>query len=83
MCIFGTSGAGKSFFTKLMILRYAILNLEQYIIDPDREYTILGENLNGTVIKLGPSSKTYVNVLDIREESLEEKSRRIFSNKNR
>ena len=72
MCIFGTSGAGKSFFTKLMILRYAILNLEQYIIDPDREYTILGENLNGTVIKLGPSSKTYVNVLDIREESLEE-----------
>ena len=72
MCIFGTSGAGKSFFTKLMILRYAILNLEQYIIDPDREYTILGENLNGTVIKVGPSSKTYVNVLDIREESLEE-----------
>lgn len=72
MCIFGTSGAGKSFFTKLMILRYAILNLEQYIIDPDREYTILGENLNGTVIKLGPSSKTYVNVLDIRQESLEE-----------
>ena len=72
MCIFGTSGAGKSFFTKLMILRYALLGLEQYIIDPDREYTSLGKNLNGTVIKLGPSSNTYINILDIREESLEE-----------
>ena len=54
MCIFGTSGAGKSYFTKLMILRYALLGLEQYVIDPDREYTKLAEKLDGTVIKLGP-----------------------------
>ena len=72
MCIFGTSGAGKSYFTKLMILRYALLGLEQYIIDPDREYTKLGKELNGTIIKLGPGSSTYINILDIREESLEE-----------
>lgn len=72
MCIFGTSGAGKSYFTKLMILRYALIGLEQYVIDPDREYTNLATNLNGTVIRLGPSSSTYINILDIRKESLEE-----------
>ncbi len=36
MCIFGTSGAGKSFYTKLLILRYRILGIEQYVIDPER-----------------------------------------------
>ena len=72
MCVFGTSGAGKSFFIKLLILRYRLLGLEQYIIDPDREYTKLCEELNGTILKIGPSSSTYINVMDIREESIEE-----------
>lgn len=72
MCIFGISGSGKSFFTKLMILRQALYGIEQYIIDPEREYTKLSENLNGTIIKIGPSSKTYINIMDIREDSLED-----------
>ena len=67
MCVFGTSGAGKSFYIKLLILRYRILGLEQYVIDPDREYSNLAENLNGSIIKLGPTSKTYINIFDIRE----------------
>ena len=29
MCIFGTSGAGKSFYTKLLILRYRLMGIEQ------------------------------------------------------
>lgn len=37
LSIFGTSGAGKSFYTKLIILRYRLLGIEQYIIDPERE----------------------------------------------
>ncbi len=72
MCIFGTSGAGKSFYTKLLILRYRLLGIEQYVIDPEREYINLAKELNGIEIKIGPSSKSYINVLDIREESLEE-----------
>ena len=68
MCIFGTSGAGKSFYTKLLILRYRLLGIEQYIIDPEREYNNLCENLNGTLLKIGPGSNTYINVFDIREE---------------
>ena len=72
MCIFGTSGAGKSFYTKLLILRYRLVGIEQYVIDPEREYSNLAKTLHGAEIKIGPSSQTYVNILDIRQESLEE-----------
>ena len=72
MCIFGTSGAGKSFYTKLLILRYKLLGIKQYIIDPDREYNNICKELEGTLIKIGPTSETYINVLEIRKESIEE-----------
>ncbi len=72
MCIFGTSGAGKSFYTKLLILRYKLLGIKQYIIDPDREYNNICKELDGTLIKIGPTSETYINVLEIRKESIEE-----------
>ena len=72
ICIFGTSGAGKSFYTKLLILRYKLLGIKQYIIDPDREYNKICEKLNGVEIKLGPTSDTYINVLEIRKERIED-----------
>ena len=72
ICIFGTSGAGKSFYTKLLILRYKLLGVSQYIIDPEREYNHLCNSLRGTQIKIGPNSNTYINVFEIRKESLEE-----------
>ena len=72
ICIFGTSGAGKSFYTKLLILRYKLLGIKQYIIDPEREYNNLCKELRGTEIKIGPTSNTYINVLEIRKESIEE-----------
>ena len=72
ICIFGTSGAGKSFFTKLQILRNWLLGIEQYVIDPEREYEKICNNLNGTIFKIGPSSETYINIFDIREESIED-----------
>lgn len=81
MCIFGTSGAGKSFYTKLLILRYRLLGMEQYIIDPEREYNILCENLNGTLLKIGPGSNTYINIFDIRKESIEEDEEGYLANK--
>ena len=81
MCIFGTSGAGKSFYTKLLILRYRLLGIEQYIIDPEREYVNLCKNLNGTLLKIGPGSDTFINVFDIREESIEDDEQGYLANK--
>ena len=72
ICIFGTSGAGKSFYTKLLILRYRLMGIKQYIIDPEREYVSLSEKLKGTRIIIGPNSNTYINILEIRKESIED-----------
>ena len=72
IAIFGTSGAGKSYFTKTMIIRSFIFDIEQLIIDPEREYENICKNLNGEYIKFGPKSKNYINIFDIREEDLEE-----------
>ena len=36
------------------------------------DYDILTKNFGGTIIKLGPTSNHYINVFDIREESIEE-----------
>lgn len=73
--IFGTSGAGKSFYTKLLILRNAMLGIKQYIIDPEREYENVCNNLGGTFIKIGPTSSTHINIFDIRKESIEEEEK--------
>lgn len=71
MCVFGTSGAGKSYYVKLNILRYRFFGIEQYIIDPEREYTNLCKSLEGTLFKIGPNSDSYINIFDIRKESIE------------
>lgn len=81
MCIFGTSGAGKSFYIKLLVLRYRLMGIEQYIVDPDREYTKLCENLEGTLLKIGPSSSSYINIFDIREETIEENEKGYLATK--
>ncbi len=81
ICIFGTSGAGKSFYTKLLVLRNRLLGIEQYIIDPDREYGNICNYLGGTLLKIGPSSQTYINIFDIRQESMEENEQGYLANK--
>ena len=81
MCIFGTSGAGKSFYTKIMILRYYLLGIDQYIIDPDREYHSICNALEGSLLKIGPASETFINILDIREESIEEGEKGFLASK--
>ena len=81
ICIFGTSGAGKSFFTKILILRSRLFGIQQYVIDPEREYINICKKLNGTLIKIGPASNTYINILDIRKESIEDDSKGYLATK--
>ena len=73
ICVFSEQAElGKSYYIKLVILRNRLLGIEQYIIDPEREYINICNNLNGTLLKIGPTSNTYINVFDIREESVED-----------
>lgn len=81
LCVLGTSGAGKSFFTKLLILRSRLQGIEQYVIDPEREYTTLCNSLHGTLLKIGPTSEHFINVMDIRKESIEEDNKGYLATK--
>lgn len=70
MCVLGASGSGKSYFVKMMINRSRYLNIMQYVIDPDREYSALCEKLGGTLIRF--SGKECINIMDIRENTIDE-----------
>lgn len=70
MCVLGTSGSGKSFFVKLMLLRNRYFGISQFVIDPDGEYFKVCEKLGGTYIKLGGND--FVNIMDIRENAFSE-----------
>lgn len=72
---------GKSFYTKLLILRNRLLGIEQYIIDPEREYINLCNNLEGTLIKIGPTSETFINIFDIRKESIDDNNKGYLATK--
>ena len=39
------------------------MEIEQYIIDSEREYVNLCKELDGVLLKIGPSSNTYINIL--------------------
>lgn len=77
----GQAVHGKSYYTKLLILRNRLLGIEQYIIDPEREYINICNNLEGTLFKIGPTSETFINPFDIREESIEDTSKGYLATK--
>lgn len=74
--ILGTSGSGKSMFTKAeiedVLFRYP--EDEIIVIDPEREYPELvkSNNFDGEVFKLSADSKTTMNIFDIDMEYSED-----------
>ncbi len=63
--IFATSGAGKSFLTKLEILRTMMFDTEVLIIDPEREYEYLAEAVGGRYFNISLSSNHHINPFDL------------------
>lgn len=65
--IFGKSGSGKSFYTKMEMLSVLLRNekAQVFVIDPEQEYVNLANGMEGQVISLSPGSKTYINPLDM------------------
>lgn len=67
---FGESGSGKSFNAKTE-MRWALLRSTKnvvYVIDPENEYAQMAEtmqSIGGKVIDLSPSSRTYINPMDM------------------
>ncbi|MDO8647544.1 MAG: DUF87 domain-containing protein [Candidatus Diapherotrites archaeon] len=71
--IIGSSGAGKSFFVKLYILRNLMNNVKTLIIDPQGEYTELTKTYNGQLIEISRNSETIINPFDLMGRDFGEK----------
>lgn len=63
--IFATSGAGKSYATKLEILRTLMFETEVIVIDPEREYEFLAESVGGRYFNISLSSNHHINPFDV------------------
>lgn len=62
--IFAQSGAGKSYTTKVEILRQLMQGTKVIVIDPEREYKQLAASIEGTNIRLSTKSKEKINPFD-------------------
>ena len=67
--VFAQSGSGKSYATKVEILRQLMQGVKVIVIDPEREYKKLTESVNGTYIKLSSTSSEKINPFDIASSS--------------
>ena len=63
--VFAQSGSGKSYATKVEILRQLMQGTKVIVIDPEREYKRLSESVKGTYIKLSAKSKEKINPFDL------------------
>jgi type IV secretory pathway VirB4 component len=63
--IFAKSGSGKSYTTKLEILRTLMFDTEVIIIDPEREYEYLAESVGGRYFNISLTSEHHINPFDI------------------
>lgn len=65
--VLGSSGSGKSFATKREILNVLLDDDKTniLIIDPENEYGDFCRAFDGTVLKISPTSDTYINPMDM------------------
>lgn len=73
--ILGSSGAGKSFFTKKEIISTLLNRPEDYVyvIDPDGEYGPLAKAFDGSIINIAPGNGIYINPLDLDIDNSQDK----------
>ncbi|MBU6310730.1 DUF87 domain-containing protein [Patescibacteria group bacterium] len=62
---FAKSGAGKSYATKLEILRSLMFDTEVIVIDPENEYEYLSNAVGGRFFSISLSSDHHINPFDL------------------
>jgi type IV secretory pathway VirB4 component len=63
--VFAKSGSGKSYATKLEILRSLMFGTDVIVIDPEREYDQLVEATGGRSFNISLSSENHINPFDL------------------
>ncbi|OGI73548.1 conjugal transfer protein TraC [Candidatus Nomurabacteria bacterium RIFCSPHIGHO2_02_FULL_41_18] len=62
---FAKSGSGKSYATKLEILRSLMFDVDVLVIDPEKEYEYLTEAVGGRYFSISLSSDHHINPFDL------------------
>ena len=62
---FAKSGSGKSYASKLEILRSLMFDIDVMVIDPEREYEFLAEAVGGRYFSISLSSDHHMNPFDL------------------
>jgi conjugal transfer ATP-binding protein TraC len=62
---FAKSGSGKSYATKLEILRSLMFDTDVIVIDPEREYEFLAEAVGGRYFNISLTSEHHINPFDL------------------
>lgn len=62
---FAKSGSGKSYATKLEILRSLMFDIDVIVIDPEKEYEFLSEAVGGRYFNISLSSEHHMNPFDL------------------
>jgi type IV secretory pathway VirB4 component len=70
--VFAKSGSGKSYLTKLEILRTLMFDTEVIIIDPEREYEFLAESVGGRYFDISLTSDHHINPFDLPNPTADE-----------
>lgn len=63
--IFAKSGSGKSYATKLEILRTLMFDTDVIVIDPEREYEFLSQAVGGRYFNISLNSEHHINPFDL------------------
>ncbi len=63
--VFAKSGSGKSYATKLEIIRSMMMGTDVMVIDPENEYQNLANAVGGSFFKISLTSPNHINPFDI------------------
>lgn len=65
MVVFAKAGAGKSYATKLEIIRSLMMGTDVIVVDPENEYLTLAKAVEGSVLRISLDSENNINPFDI------------------
>jgi type IV secretory pathway VirB4 component len=65
MVIFAKAGSGKSYATKLEIIRSLMTGTDIIVIDPENEYLSMAKAVGGSIFKISLNSESHINPFDI------------------
>jgi type IV secretory pathway VirB4 component len=65
LIVFAKSGAGKSYFCKLEVLRSLMAGTDVIIIDPENEYKFLADAVGGSFFDISLSSENHINPFEL------------------